>query len=64
MNDKLDSLEFTEKQHAASSEQVAEDHQKQLGKLREEKALLEVRVDTQERSVREAKLAASLAYVI
>ena len=57
----MDSLEFSEKKHSEKMEKITSDQKSQLDKLREEKALLEVRVETQERTVREAKLAASLA---
>lgn len=57
----MDSLEFSEKKHSKKMEMMNEEQKSQLDKLREEKALLEVRVETQERTVREAKLAASLA---
>ncbi|XP_067941981.1 protein phosphatase 1 regulatory subunit 21-like [Watersipora subatra] len=61
LKDRIDSLEFLDKQHSDTLEQLTSKHKVQLDKLREEKALLEVRAETQEKSVLEAKLAASLA---
>ena len=57
------SLEYSEKQHSDKLSQVTAEHKSQIDKLREDKAILEVRLENQEKSVRESKLAASLAYV-
>jgi len=61
LRDRIDTLEYSEKLHTDKLSHVTSEHEAQIDRLREDKALLEVRLENQEKSVREAKLAASIA---